>query len=57
MKSGILLSVIALCSIVISCNSPKETAPADFPQVNLPVYINDQMQAVNFMIFKFSIFV
>ena len=49
MKSGILLSVIALCSIVISCNSPKETVPVDFPQVNLPVYINDQMQAVNFM--------
>lgn len=49
MKSGILLSVIALCSIVISCNSPKETVPVDFPQVNIPVYINDQVQAVNFM--------
>ena len=49
MKSGILLSVIALCSIVISCNSPKETVPVDFPQINIPVYINDQVQAVNFM--------
>ena len=50
MKTVTFLPVIALCAIVISCNnSPKETAPADFPQVNLPVYINDQMQAVNFM--------
>ena len=50
MKTVTFLPLIALCAIIISCNnSPKETAPADFPQVNLPVYINDQMQAVNFM--------
>lgn len=49
MKKSIFFPVIVLCTVLVSCNSPKEVAPVDFPQVSLPVYISDQNQAVNFM--------
>lgn len=49
MKIKALYPVAAMCAILFSCNSNKAVEPVNFPEVNLPIYINDQEQAVRYM--------
>ncbi len=49
MKYRAFFPFVALCTILLGCNSKKAVEPIDFPEVNLPVYINDQEQAVKYM--------
>ncbi len=53
MKLRAVFPLAAMCAILLSCNSNKAVEPVDFPQVNLPMYINDQEQAVRYMAINF----
>ncbi len=53
MKEKAIFPLIVLSAFMFGCKSNKAVDPVDFPMTSLPVYINDQSQAVNFMALNF----
>lgn len=48
-RSNILLIISFVTLLSCGANSGKKVEPVAFPQVKIPVYINDQDQAINFL--------